>query len=104
MALKAEIITSARRVEPYDPREHTPFKFLYYADNVGGELLLISESTSIPTDHKYILDIYGQTPLVSDLKGAGCVLFGKIRSWSSYDQQIDTPDELKPRILELLGI
>lgn len=91
---------------PYDPSKHHGSKFLYFVDSDGVETLLVSSNDS---QHKDLLMDYERQngPLdKANLRGAGQIGDGDggIKSWHSAGFNLRTPEELKPRILELLAL
>lgn len=103
------IYRSSTVIVSYDPSQHYQYlyegKFLYFVQPNGEETLLVTGNSP---EHKEMLqDFNNQNPLSrleqADLRGAGSFYQFTVDSWYSIGFYFSTPDELQPRILELLG-
>ena len=91
---------------PYYPPAHSmeAYKFLYLID--GDEEVLIVCSDEIAFHDQLALAYIGLGERFpkEKLQGAGELLDGYILRWSSESFRIRTPEDLKKRITELLGV
>lgn len=103
------IFADSEKVEThdFDPSKHQGRKFLYFIEG-DSELLLVGSDWI--HQHKFLLELYeaknGLELGTEHLRGAGDIGFGDkpVRSWKSIGFKLETPPELRPRILELLTL
>lgn len=96
-----------RQLVPYEKEKHAQlvFKFLYWGEGISGTPIIIAgESIYAHKDLAFIAKnkgvVAGQQP-----NGAGiCWDKGVVQRWSSQILKVTTPEELRPIILEALGL
>lgn len=100
-------------ITPYQPGEYANHcaKFLYYRRE-DVEILLVGRNEDIRCEpiHSGIREAFQSDPEMQIrtpsyyADGAGTIKDGRIIGWVSRGQRLDTPEELKPRIRELLQL
>jgi hypothetical protein len=93
----------------YDASQHTTprQKFLYFVGEDGNETLLVSSNAGV--EHKHMIEDFNRQSEdgqlnKSNLRGMGRVYQRRVDSWYSAGFDLTTPEELQPRISELLGV
>jgi hypothetical protein len=109
--MKTFWMTSWRDFVLYDPRIHLmeAYKFIYWEEKDGQE-----ETIIIGWQEEFLRAYQWHPACHQDLAisaiapnrkpdGAGYLHDGEVESWTSEGYKIETPENLRPRILELLG-
>ena len=87
----------------YDSKEHAQiaWKFLYW----DTEKILLVGSRSLETHQELHREARRTISIPNrDPDGAGDIDFGEITSWESIGYEVVTPEDLKPKILNALGM
>jgi hypothetical protein len=102
--VKMDQVTHHCEVLPWEKAEKDQkSRFVYLLDPAGNETVIVGTPGAF---HSMIVDAVSQTHDidVSNVEGAGYIYGSKVEQWHSTSYCLDTPDELKPRILELLEL
>ena len=105
--MRAFFIESGVEPVPYNREFHAKRveKFLYWANN-GNEILIAGPKVGGTSTHEDLREDAGSLAPEGMPDGAGNVLggSGQIFGWNSHRYQIETPELIRPRIAEVLGL
>ena len=89
---------------PYDKTKHanSVYKFLYWRQD--GEVLLAGPQGDPMPSHSVLHRLAGKSVPGGRPDGAGGAFRGRIISWESVGYEVMTPEELRPKIAEALGL